>query len=186
MAVVLLGGFVPPQASAATAAREGAKCSKAGARARVSKKVTLVCTRTGTKTKVLKWKRLATVATIPTKPVVSTTVPVRSASSKIVIKDFAYVVATGIKKGEAVSSSNMDSVSHTVTHSVTSDQSGKDVPDVSGYSRGGLSNAVAVATVQFDVTVPANSSANLPLLGAGSYSFYCTIHPSMRGTLIVE
>ena len=40
----------------------------------------------------------------------------------------------------------------------------------------------------FDVSVPAGATVSIPVstLGGGSYSYYCRIHPSMTGTVIID
>lgn len=184
--LVLLCGLIPENASAAAAVKEGAKCSKVGTKIKVSKTVSFVCTKYGTKTKILKWKRIATVTTVPTLVTSTSTVPVISTSAKIVIKGFAYLVASGIKKGDVLSISNQDSVAHTVTF----DSSPVDDP-IGGGIGGGYSIkkskvTESVVSGKFDVVVPGNSTVNLPSLDVGTYNFYCSYHPSMRGKLIIN
>ncbi len=181
VAVVLFCGVIPANASAASSPKEGAKCSKVGAKVKASKSVTLVCTKYGTKTKVLKWKRSVTVTTNPMAPVVTTTIPSSTMNTKIVIQGYAYKVASGIKKSDVLSISNLDSV----THSVTFDPNSLDIGVGGGYSLKKSISALAAASVLFDVSVSGNSTAILPSLDVGTYSFYCTIHTSMRGTLII-
>ncbi|MCX6516179.1 MAG: hypothetical protein NTZ62_06040 [Actinobacteria bacterium] len=181
VAVVLFCGVVPANASAASSPKEGAKCSKAGAKVKASKSVTLVCTKYGTKKKVLKWKRSVTVTTNPKAPAVTTTIPSSATNTKIVIQGYSYKVASGIKKSDVLSISNLDSV----THSVTFDPNSIDINIGGGYSIKKSKMAEATNTVLFDVSIPGNSTAILPSLDAGSYSFYCTIHTSMRGTLFI-
>ena len=86
VAGVSLCGVIPAHALAASSVKEGAKCSKAGSKVKVSKTVSFVCTKYGTKTKILKWKRIVTVTTSPKVPVVTTTIPSATAKSKIVIQ----------------------------------------------------------------------------------------------------
>ena len=131
VAGVSLCGVIPAHALAASSVKEGAKCSKAGSKVKVSKTVSFVCTKYGTKTKILKWKRIVTVTTSPKVPVVTTTIPSATAKSKIVIQGYAFVVASGIKKSDVLSISNLDSV----THSVTFDPKVIDAPSVGGYSK---------------------------------------------------
>ncbi len=181
VAVVLLCGVIPAHVSAASSVKEGAKCSKVGSKVKVSKTVSFVCTKYGTKTKTLKWKRIVTVTTSPKVPAVTTTIPSATTKSKIVIQGYAFVVASGIKKSDVLSISNLDSV----THSVTFDPKAIDAPAVGGYSIEKSTVAGAAVPVQFDVSIPGNSTAILPSLGVGTYSFYCTFHQSMRGTLII-
>lgn len=181
VAVVLLCGVIPAHTLAASSVKEGAKCFKAGSKVKVSKTVSFVCTKYGTKTKILKWKRIVT-ATIGSKvPATTTTIPSATTKSKIVIQGYAFVVASGIKKSDVLSISNLDSV----THSVTFDPKVIDAPSVGGYSIKKSKLAETTNSVQFDVSIPGNSNAILPSLGVGTYSFYCTFHQSMRGTLII-
>lgn len=183
---VLLCGVIPANVSAAVAPKEGATCSKVGAKVTVSKSVSLVCTKVVIKTKVTKkWKRSATVTTVPKVVSSTSTVPVISTSAKIVIKGFAYVVSSGIKKGDVLSISNQDSAAHTVTFdsNAADDQIGIGIGG--GYSIK-KSKMTESAAGKFDVVVPANSTAVLPSLDVGTYNFYCSYHPSMRGVLIIK
>lgn len=181
VAGVSLCGVIPAHALAASSVKEGAKCSKAGSKVKVSKTVSFVCTKYGTKTKILKWKRIVTVTTSPKVPAVTTTIPSATTKSKIVIQGYAFVVASGIKKSDVLSISNLDSV----THSVTFDPKAIDAPSVGGYSIKKSKLTETTNSVPFDVSIPGNSNAILPSLGVGTYSFYCTFHQSMRGTLII-
>lgn len=184
--LVLLCGLIPGNASAAAAVKEGATCPKVGSKIKVSKSVTLVCTTVGTKKNASKWKRSAKVTTVPKAVASTSTVPVISTSAKIVIKGFAYVVASGLKKGDVVSISNQDSVAHTVTF----DSNSADDPIVigigGGYSIKKSKVTESVVSGKFDVVVPGNSTAVLPSLDVGTYNFYCSYHPSMRGVLVVK
>ena len=181
VAVVLFCGVIPANASAASSPKEGAKCSKSGSKVKVSKTVSFVCTKYGTKTKVLKWKRIVTQATTPKETATTTTVPTSSVNSKIVIKSYSFVVASGIKKGDELTISNQDAVTHTVTFN----PNGNDSSVVIEYSLKKSTDAGAATSLLFDVSVPGNSTAKLPPLDVGLYSFYCTIHTSMRGKLII-
>ncbi|MEY3166902.1 MAG: Cupredoxin-like domain [Actinomycetota bacterium] len=181
VAVLLLCGVMPTHVSAATSVKEGAKCSKVGSKVKVSKTVSFVCTKYGTKTKVLKWKRIVTKTTKP-KVTVTTTVPSSSSNSKIVIKGYSFVVASSIKKGDDLTISNLDSITHTVTFGTNPVDTSADI-SVGAYS---VKHSKVVETTEsllFDVSVPGNSTAKLPPLDVGTYSFYCTIHTSMRGIL---
>lgn len=183
---LLLCGVIPANVSAAAAPKEGATCSRVGAKATVSKKVSLVCTKVVIKKKVTKrWKRTAKVITAPKAVRSTTTVPVISTSAKIVIKGFAYVVSSGIKKGDVLSISNQDNATHTVTFdsNAADDQIGIGIGG--GYSIK-KSKVTESAAGKFDVVVPANSTAVLPTLDVGTYNFYCSYHPSMRGVLIIK
>jgi plastocyanin len=130
---------------------EGDKCTKAGLKTRGNSGVTFTCTRVG-KTKVLKWKRIVTKSTSTT-----TTVPAVSTASQISIKNLAFTVTSNVKSTDALSVTNHDGF----THTVTSD------------------------TGAFDVTVDSGTKVSLPALSPGTYAFHCNIHSTMHGTLIV-
>ena len=181
VAVVLFCGVIPANASAASSPKEGAKCSKSGSKVKVSKTVSFVCTKYGTKTKVLKWKRIVTQATTPKETATTTTVPTSSVNSKIVIKSYSFVVASGIKKGDELTIANLDAVPHTVTFSPNANDSSVAIE----YSVKKSTDAEAAASLLFDVSVPGNSTAKLTPLDVGTYNFYCTIHTSMRGKLTI-
>jgi spore coat protein A len=71
-----------------------------------------------------------------------------------------------VERGGAITVVNNDNV----THSVTSEAVGTQGDPL------------------FDLVVPAHATKTLaipPALAAGQYSFYCTFHPHMRGTLVV-
>lgn len=87
----------------------------------------------------------------------TTTQPSVSSTSQVTIQDFAFVVSGNVKSSDVLRVTNRDGS----THTVTSD------------------------TGVFDVTVLGNATRSLPSLGAGSYTFFCKIHTSMRGTLVV-
>ena len=179
VAVVLFCGVIPANASAASSVKEGAKCSKSGSKVKVSKTVSFVCTKYGTK--VLKWKRIVTQATTPKETATTTTVPTSSVNSKIVIKSYSFVVASGIKKGDELTISNQDAVTHTVTFN----PNGNDSSVVIEYSLKKSTDAGAATSLLFDVSVPGNSTAKLPSLDVGTYNFICSYHSSMRGKLII-
>jgi plastocyanin len=179
VAVIVLCGVAPGHASAASSVKEGAKCSKVGLKVKASKTVSFVCTKYGTKTKVLKWKRVVTRSTKPKVSVTTTTVPSLSATSKIVIKSYSFVVANSIKKTDELTIANLDTVPHTVTFN----PNGNDSSVVIEYSVKKSTDTGAASL--FDVSVPGNSTAKLPPLDVGTYNFYCTIHTSMRGKLVI-
>jgi plastocyanin len=182
VAVIVLCGVAPGHASAASSVKEGAKCSKVGLKVKASKTVSFVCTKYGTKTKVLKWKRVVTRSTKPKVSVTTTTVPSLSATSKIVIKSYSFVVANSIKKTDELTIANLDTVPHTVTFN----PNGNDSSVVIEYSvKKSTDTGAAAAAPLFDVSVPGNSTAKLPPLDVGTYNFYCTIHTSMRGKLVI-
>lgn len=104
--------------------------------------MTFTCTRVAT-SKTLKWKRVVTKTTM---------------SSQISIKNFAFTVASNVKRTDSLKVTNQDGF----THSVTSDNGA------------------------FDVTISAGATASLPTLNPGTYAFHCKFHDSMRGTLVVS
>lgn len=134
------------QVSAVPSVNDGDKCSNVGVKIAGGSGVTFICTKLGTKN-VLKWKRTAT----------TTTIPRVDAVSQIVIKDFSFTVAVGIKGTDALSVINRD----TSTHTVTSD------------------------TGAFNVSVAGGTTKSLPSLKSGNYEFHCEIHTSMRGTITI-
>ena len=79
---------------------------------------------------------------------------------EIVISGFAYVVPESFTPGQKVTIRNNDSVEH----SVTSDTKGTFSTDVEGGETATL-------------TLPDQP---------GTYTFYCTYHPTMHGTLVVK
>lgn len=50
----------------------------------------------------------------------------------------------------------------------------------------GVSHTFTVISPAINVVVGANQTVALPSFNAGSYSFYCGLHESMRGTLVVS
>ena len=103
-------------------------------------------------------------------------------NTKIVIKDYSYVVASNIKKGDVLSIGNLDAVTHTVTFDNNSDAALGNI-SVGAYSVKKSVDVRAAVSALFDVPVPGKSTANLPSLDVGTYKFYCTLHSTMRGTL---
>jgi len=79
----------------------------------------------------------------------------------ITIKDFEYGAPLTVAPGAVVTVTNMDSAGHTVT----AEQGGAFDVDVRGS--GGTATFTAPSA-------------------PGSYPYYCTYHPNMRGTLIVK
>ncbi|MDX6274855.1 MAG: hypothetical protein QOJ92_2065 [Frankiales bacterium] len=73
-----------------------------------------------------------------------------------------------VTQGSSVQFVNLDSIPHTVT-SVARDSQGRPLFNVSALGGG---NAVTVTGVE--------------KLAPGSYAFYCSFHPNMQGTLIVQ
>ncbi len=92
----------------------------------------------------------------------TTTAPGTSGSggAQVVMKDFAFDPASvTIKAGESVAWTNQDSATHTV------------VGDNGEFQSGDLANGADFAFT-FDK--------------AGTYTYHCGIHPSMKGTVVVQ
>jgi len=82
-----------------------------------------------------------------------------AASATVVIKDFTFRRAT-VKAGATVNVTNRDGVSHTVT------------ADANAFNTGPLKAGASV-------TLRAPTKP-------GIYTFFCAIHPDMKGTLVVK
>lgn len=82
-------------------------------------------------------------------------------SAAITIKNFAYGPALEVPAGSTVTVTNADSAAHTVT----ADQGG--AFDVTVKGSGGTATFTAPAT-------------------PGTYTYHCTYHPNMHGTLVVK
>lgn len=144
------------QVSAVSSVKDGDKCTQSGVKVAGGSGVTFICTKSGTKN-VLKWKRTVTVVTIPKVTTTTTTVPKATTASQVVIKDFSFTVAVGIKATDTVSVFNRDSSAHTMTSD----------------------------TGAFNVSLAGGTTKSLPSLKSGTYEFHCEIHTSMRGTLTI-
>lgn len=84
------------------------------------------------------------------------------AGAQVMIKDFAFVTVAEtftIKVGESVTWTNEDSVNHTVAG------------DNGEFESGSLGNGQS-----FTFTFPT----------AGTFTYHCTVHPSMKGTVVVQ
>ena len=134
------------QVSAAPSVNDGDKCASVGVKIASGSGVTFICTKF-CKKNVLKWKRTVT----------TTTVPRVTAAGQVVIENFAFTVAVGIKGTDALSVTNRDTSTHTVTSN----------------------------TGAFDVSVSGRTTKSLPSLKSGTYEFHCAIHPSMKGTITI-
>jgi len=86
-----------------------------------------------------------------------TTSAASTTTSQIVIDGSAFSVAGDAQSTDALSVTNRDGF----THTVTSDDDA------------------------FDVTVNGGATKSLPSLKPGTYAFYCKIHPSMKGTITI-
>ncbi|MCX6684327.1 MAG: cupredoxin family copper-binding protein [Methanoregula sp.] len=81
----------------------------------------------------------------------------------ITIKNFAFDPSSlTVKTGTVVTWVNQDGVSHTIT---------SDTGSPVAFSSDSLSNG---ASYTFTFTLP------------GTYTYHCSIHPSMKGTIIVQ
>ena len=90
----------------------------------------------------------------------STTVGGGASGAQVVMKNFAFDPPTvTIKVGESVTWTNQDSVSHTVD------------ADNGEFTSNDLANG-ATFSFTFDK--------------AGSYPYHCSIHPTMKGTVVVQ
>ena len=100
-------------------------------------------------------------AQAPTVSVSPGAVPAASEPKTVSIISFSFVPATiTVKKGDKVTFMNNDTAPHTAT-----------------------------AAGKFDTGVLQKGQSYLldtAALAAGTYSYLCTLHPSMRGTLIVQ
>jgi len=98
----------------------------------------------------------------PAAPTATTPVPAPVANS-ITIKNFAFSPAMlTVKAGSAVTWTNQDGV----THAIASD---------SGYPVAFTSDPVA-----------SGASYTFTFIQPGTYNYHCSIHPSMKGTIIVQ
>lgn len=89
----------------------------------------------------------------------TTTVGPGEPAASITIADFAFSGATSVVVGDLVTVSNEDSVGHTWT-------------EVDGAFDSGTIGAGATFDHTFDAP--------------GEFDFFCTIHPTMTGTITVE
>lgn len=82
----------------------------------------------------------------------------------VTIKGFAFSPATlTVKKGTTVTFVNMDSATHTVTSGSNATKDGK-----------------------FDQSIDGSGAAKITFDTVGTFSYFCTIHASMRGTITVQ
>jgi plastocyanin len=107
----------------------------------------------------------STTASTPTTVGASTTASTPSSTgggggAQVVLKNFAFNPATvTIKVGESVTWTNQDSANHTVA------------ADKGEFQSSQLANG-ATFSFKFDK--------------AGTYAYHCSIHPSMKGTVVVQ
>jgi len=102
----------------------------------------------------------ATATASPTAPAEQTGGPAAAGAATITIANMSYGEPITVSPGAQITIKNDDSAEH----SVTSDTAGKFDVHVDGKEQGTL-------------TAPTEP---------GEYTFYCTYHPSMHGTLIVK
>ncbi len=86
--------------------------------------------------------------------------PAPAEPALIEIRDFAFGGQLALTPGQALVVTNADTAPHTLT-----------------FDAGGLDTGVIDGGGSVAVTAPA---------APGSYSFFCTIHPSMTGELVVQ
>jgi amicyanin len=85
------------------------------------------------------------------------------ATMAVTISDFSFAPGTiKVKAGDTVTWTNKDSTSHTVTADVKT----ADAPD--------------------GPSIAQNETYSFTFKKAGTYTYHCSIHPSMRGTVIVQ
>ena len=110
---------------------------------------------------------------------------------------FSYGYLTSeitISKGDSISFTNLDAVRHDIVHDVASDGFGgkKKVPWCKGKSddHGDHAGHGDACPVFWSETIP--GGARTEVLGlkrvkpGQSYTFFCTVHHNMKGTLIVR
>ena len=86
--------------------------------------------------------------------------PQTAAKNVVEIKNFAFTPATlTVKVGDKVTWTNQDSASHTAT------------ADDNSFNTGVLTTG---------------QSGSVTFSKAGTYTYHCTIHPGMKGTIVVE
>ena len=89
--------------------------------------------------------------------------PAQSGTTAIDIKEFAFVPAQAmVKVGTTVTVTNQDDVTHTITSGSTDNADGL-----------------------FDLKLQRGASGPLVLNQAGDISYFCAIHPGMKGKLTI-
>jgi plastocyanin len=79
-------------------------------------------------------------------------------SQTVVIQNFSFAPSlTTINVGESITWHNLDAFNHTATSD----------------------------TGAFDTAIPAAGNKTIPFSVAGSYAYHCSIHPTMKGTVVV-
>lgn len=86
--------------------------------------------------------------------------PVAAAPAQINIQDFAYNGQLSVAPGQALNITNLDGVAHTLT------------ANDGAFDTGNLNGGESAP-----LTAPS---------APGSYAFFCSLHPSMTGTLVVQ
>ncbi|MBI3522581.1 MAG: cupredoxin domain-containing protein [Chloroflexi bacterium] len=94
----------------------------------------------------------------------SAAAPATAGASAVSIKGFAFNPASlTVKAGAKITFTNNDGTTHTVT-----------------------SGAPGAKTATFDNQVSAGQSAAVTIDKAGTYDFFCQIHNSMKGQIVVQ
>jgi plastocyanin len=105
---------------------------------------------------------LSAACTAPSGTPAPTGTPAAGGENAILIQNFAFSPATlTVKAGTAVTWTNRDGADHTIT---------ADPGAPAGFGSGNLASG---ASYSFTFTSP------------GTYTYHCSIHPSMKGTIVV-
>ena len=97
-------------------------------------------------------------------PAASTAAAGGAKAANVTIKGFSFGPASvTIAKGQAVTFTNNDSTTHTVSSGVAPNKDGKFDKELSGGTE---------TTITFDT--------------AGTYTYFCNIHQTMKGTIVVQ
>lgn len=108
-------------------------------------------------------------ATTPASPPATTsrpagTSPAAAAPNAVSIKDFAFTPATlTVSRGTTVTFTNADAITHTASSGTGGTKDGK-----------------------FDKEVRAGAQATITFDTAGTFDYFCEIHPSMRAKVTVQ
>ena len=107
---------------------------------------------------------LLTVSCMPETQTEASGPPEGTGEANVTMQGLAYQPAElSISSGTTVTWTNEDNVGHTVTAGTRGSPTG-----------------------QFDENVPAGESFSYTFTESGTYDYYCSIHPGMDGTMIVE
>lgn len=86
-----------------------------------------------------------------------------AAAANIDVQGFRFPANTDVAKGTKVTWTNKDSTGHTVTSGTRPNKDGK-----------------------FDGQLAAGGTFSVTFADAGTYSYFCTIHSTMNGTITVK